>query len=97
MDEQPRVINGDPVLAEARIVRSHGIRMRCDCGHDRWDVLREYNARTNRIIVILAWTIVLVPILFPFYFKNQGIYACSECGHIEETGASAAAAPPDAS
>jgi hypothetical protein len=96
MSDTPKTIDGEPVLAEARIVRRQGFRMRCECGSYRWDVLREYNRRTNWIVVILGLTVILLPFLMPFHIRNQGVYACCECGTIYKTGAAAKADEADA-
>ena len=94
MSEAPKMIDGEPVLAEACIVRRQGFRMRCECGSYRWDVLREYSRRTNWIVVALGLTIILLPFLMPLHFRNQGIYSCTECGVIYKTGASGKADLP---
>lgn len=94
MSDEPRMINGMPVLAEDRLVRVYVKRMQCECGHERWDVLREYSDGMNRLAVALGITFLLMPISVVLFFRNKGIYACRGCGKIKQTDSRARSVAP---
>ena len=74
------------VIKQKVSIQSFGNIVKCECGNDKWDIIREYSGLKLIIAIALCCTIILLPIGIPLYLSNKNIRACSECEKIYMSG-----------